>query len=186
MALFIRKELLSSAPDDSNYIYRDPEGKALAVTLTIGKTPFLFIIVHAPHTDAEQEAFLQKLQANIPSPSRDGVTLLMGDFNFVDSPTFDIEPSQTKNKSPRAIQALVALRNHLGGLVDAFRCIHPFETFVTCHKNPISKSRYDRGYVSSHLVRADKAPCLRTMQHIPRHDLMVTTPNNGRYMYLCV
>ena len=174
MAIFVRKELLNYNPSQADYIYSDPNGKALVVNVKINNFTILLVAVHAPHQNEEQARFLKHLRTKIPAPPASHIPFLFGDFNFTEAPSLDCAPARLSQKSPDAVIELAKLRSHLGGMVDAYRAVHGFACDVTHHgKAGDTKSRHDRGYIGTATVHNTHAPSLRNMHHVSRNDLAV-------------
>ena len=126
IALFIDKSLgdmphdpdssIGEATAPSDILYRHPNGKALAVRLTVHNTSILLITVHAPHSVGEQKDFFDLLRSEIPAPAAGEHVILQGDFNLVETPAIDILPPSYS--SPRAfnqaLDSLYQLCEHLG------------------------------------------------------------------------
>jgi len=75
------------------------QGKAMAVNLTIGMLRMCILVVHLPHTDTQQEKFMRQVRAEFePEPGR--AVMVMGDFNFVETPHLDVVPRGEEQCSP--------------------------------------------------------------------------------------
>ena len=176
VALFVPKKFCD-APKQSQYAYRCPNGKAMAVNITLKGQAFLLITVHGPHYDRDHEAYWKRLKANIQPPPTGTIPLVGGDFNFIPSPSVDSLPAQDKQQYPRAVESCAAFLRHIGvnhnGMVDAFRCVHGMQPVAT-HFHPGNKAnqRLDRAYIPPTFTEQN-APCMRTMEHIPREDLAI-------------
>lgn len=68
IALFIGKKVLTNP---GQIVYQHPNGKALAVNLSVNTVPFLVVVIHAP-SGTEQPGFLRSLIQNIPTPHQIG------------------------------------------------------------------------------------------------------------------
>jgi endonuclease/exonuclease/phosphatase family metal-dependent hydrolase len=161
IALFVSKTHLT---DTGKTIYQHPNGKALAVHLSVNATRLLVIVVHVP-SGPSQPAFLRNLIAKIPAPEAGRHVILMGDFNFVTNSTIDCIPAE-KQKAAESVDALSALSDHLGGLPDAFRIVHPTMPAIT-HTPDVpnrTERRLDCIYLSMQLVVG--APALTHAEHL--------------------
>jgi hypothetical protein len=119
----------------------------------------------------------------------------MGDFDFVSRPDVDTIPAVLSfdNKEQESVNALEDLSEHLGGLLDTFRVVHPDLPAVThlpasastsnagngrTHsRTPHPQRRLDRIYFSPDLVL--RMPALTDVQHIDRMKL-ATIDSNGK------
>jgi exonuclease III len=108
----------------------------------------------------------------------------MGDFNFVLRPEVDVIPaapsaSNTRNQaSINSSEALNELVDHLGGLMDAFRVVHPDRPAAThlpggpptdAAGKPRTQRRLDRIYLSPDLIL--NMPALTDVQTIDQLQL---------------
>jgi len=183
IALFVNKHALTSP---GTIVYQHINGKALAVNLSLNAVPFLVVVVHAP-SGPTQPAFFQSLIKEIKAPPPGRRVILMGDFNFVSRPEVDVipaAPSSTRDQS--SIDALNELAEHFGGLLDAYRVIHP-DRPATTHipggpannsaGNPRPHRRLDQIYVSPNLVM--NMPALTDVHTLDQMQL-ATLDRNGK------
>ena len=167
-------------------MYQHINGKALVVNLSLNAVPFLVVVVHAP-SGPTQPAFFQSLIKEIKAPPPGRRVILMGDFNFVSRPEVDVipaAPSSTRDQS--SIDALNELAEHFGGLLDAYRVIHP-DRPATTHipggpannsaGNPRPHRRLDQIYVSPNLVM--NMPALTDVHTLDQMQL-ATLDRNGK------
>jgi hypothetical protein len=137
IAIHIPKKLMTTAPTSGDYVYKNPNGKALAVNVTINNVLFLLIVIHGPHTDKDYAIFMDNLATNIGTPTPDRIPLIFGDFNFVEAPALDCVPPAIKQERPLAATGLAHLLTHIGahwgGMTDAYRTVWGMQTAVTTH-----------------------------------------------------
>jgi hypothetical protein len=58
------KSTIPARPGDGP-LWAKPDGKALAVALTIGDGPLILLAAHLPHTDVERIAFLEEVAEHV-------------------------------------------------------------------------------------------------------------------------
>ena len=133
-------------------IHARPDGKAMAVALSIARQPIVYLPVHLPHDDGARETFLRELAAAIPvalaaqttktdasgtpigAPWLHPVFLWGGDMNFTTSHLDDQQPDRPA-PSPGLLDALSHLNDITGGSIDVYRAIHPHNAVYT-HGKP--------------------------------------------------
>ena len=173
VAIFVR---LGGEFGRGKVIARDPEGRYLAVHLTIHHRPTLIVAFHADCGTDQAESYARAQAAITIPPGTLDVHLLadtnnrpsaldycrMNAFNPLDSQDMPTSP-------PHHLAALHSLTQHLGGLRDAFRSLHPdSREYTHCHRERrevISKARIDRHYLSPHLI-SHSAPHLVAVTHL--------------------
>ena len=147
----------------------------------------MFIVIHGPHTDKEYETFMDSQITNIGSPSPTRIPIVLGDFNFVEAPALDCVPPVISQQRPLTAAGLARFLTHIGthwgGMIDAYRTVWGMQTAVSTHpKQGAIRKRLDRIYVPIQFIK-DVAPRLRTVQHIPRADLAISTKKGIRASY---
>ena len=168
---------------------RDPEGRYLAIWLTVHGRRTLLVGTHADNdSDAEQRAFFERVAAALPQvdTSQEDV-IWLGDHNNTEDRAVDyhrIGGGGQHQTRPQGVAAMQSLACQLGGLTDAFRVLHPrCREFTRIHpgsaQSPSSKARIDRGYLSSHLTTGTKAPALVAAGHIRPSDESLATLGLG-------
>ena len=177
MVVMVSKSLPQANP---TVACRDPEGRFIAVWLTIHGRRTLLVGTHADNdSDQEQRAFFTRVAGALPpvDASREDV-IWLGDHNNTVERTIDYHrlggggQYQTR---PQGVAAMQSLACQLGGLTDAFRTLHPrCREFTRIHpasaQSPGSKARIDRGYLSTNLTTGTKAPTLVAAGHIRPSD----------------
>ena len=170
MAVFVSKRLPQAEP---RLALADPEGRFIAIWLTIFGRRTLLIGSHADNaSDSDQAAFYHRLRAGVPIPPADTDVIWLGDMNNVEDRGVDYtctHPLPRRLDSTRAlgVASMRAVSHALGDLADAFRTLHPSGREYT-HRAPQagSRARLDRAYVSTHLLRGAHAPLLTAAGHI--------------------
>ena len=170
MAVFVSKRLPQAEP---RLALADPEGRFIAIWLTIFGRRTLLIGSHADNaSDSDQAAFYHRLRAGLPIPPADTDVIWLGDMNNVEDRGVDYtctHPLPRRLDSTRAlgVASMRAVSHALGDLADAFRTLHPSGREYT-HRAPQagSRARLDRAYVSTHLLRGSHAPLLTAAGHI--------------------
>ena len=143
VAILLRGDMFT----DVSVIARDPRGRFLAISLNVYSRPTLLIAGHAD-CGSPQTAYFTDLAAALPTPSPTYDVHLLLDTNNHTLPIDCIRystghhapPPYTPN-NPNGSAALHALTVRLGGLTDAYRCLHPTTpeyTYITHHHgNPV-------------------------------------------------
>ena len=169
MAVMVSKRLPQAAP---HVACADPEGRYLAVWLTVFGRRTLLVGVHADNdTDADQAAFYQRVERALPSVGSDTDVIWMGDMNNVEVRALDYTrvSGVRDNNRPRGVAAMQSVGRALGGVRDAFRALHPSAREYTRRAALVggdsSRARLDRAYVSAHMVGA-RAPCVVESGHV--------------------
>ena len=152
-------------------IARDPNGRYLAIHVTIHRRPSLIIALHADCGTSQADSFA-RVSAAITIPPGTLDIHLLTDTNCISSP-LDYYSAGTSERNTtttsRGAAALHTLTQDLGGLCDAFRALHPTTLeFTFIHRlngQVVSKSRVDRHYLSSHLTSGN-APRLVSCTHL--------------------
>ena len=170
MAVFISKRLPQADP---RLALTDPEGRFIAIWLTIFGRRTLIVGSHADNaSDADQAAFYERLRAGLPTPPADTDVIWLGDMNNVEDRGVDYTcaqplPRRLDPTRPLGIASMRAVSHTLGGLSDAFRTLHPSGREYT-HRAPQagSRARLDRAYVSTHLLNGSRAPLATAAGHI--------------------
>ena len=119
----------------------DPDGRFLAVRLTVYDRPTLIVVVHAA-CGTDQAASFDAVRAAIAMPAGTIDVHLMSDTNnhacALDYHSFS--PDALPPSIPSAgLHALLLLTQSLGGLGDAFRSLHPHFsqfTYTTIWSSP--------------------------------------------------
>ena len=147
----------------------------------------MLIVIHGPHTDKEYETFMDSLTSGISPPSPTTIPIVLGNFNFVEAPALDCVPPVISQQRPLAAAGLTRFLTHIGthwgGMIDAYRTVWGMQTAVTTHpKQGAIRKRLDRIYFPVQFIK-NQAPCLRTVQHIPRADLAVSTKKGIQASY---
>jgi exonuclease III len=175
-------------------LWSKPDGKALAVALTVQGQPIVLLAAHLPHTDPERVSFLREvadgLEAAVAAhvltadgaPWSRALYLWAGDLNLTCHPTLDNETPKPA-PTPEVVKALTRLNRVMGGAVDVYRTLHPkgrAYTHGTVEKGlikPGSRRRLDAwwaqptalkgptGVVSARLVHKERAGFSYTHAH---------------------
>ena len=169
VAIFLHGSHLSTG----RVIARDPDGRYLAVYVTIHSRPSLIIAVHTD-CGASQAISLQRVLDAIALPPGPLDVHLMIDTNNHSSPLdyhrFAYSPDDpTLDNNPAGTAALSNLTLALGGLCDAYRSLYPDSQEFTYahhqHGTVYSKSRIDRHYLSPSFLTG--SPRLVCVSHFP-------------------
>ena len=156
------------------------QGKAMAVNLTIGMLRMCILVVHLPHTDTQQEKFMRQVRAEFePEPGR--AVMVMGDFNFVETPHLDVVPRGEEQHHQQAADELHATWGAWGGMVDVWRLVYG-EAIATTHERhgrragpssaaAATRRRLDRIYVSPSLAVGQ--PAISSARHVHSVELAV-------------
>ena len=125
-----------SPREGDGLLWGKPDGKALAVALTIQDQPVVLLAAHLPHTDPERIAFLNEVADEVEraatahsqtpegAPWATALYLWAGDLNLTCHRTLDNEtPKPTP--SPEVTAALNRLNQVMGGAIDVYRALHP-------------------------------------------------------------
>jgi len=123
-------------------LWAKPDGKALAVALTIQGQPVILLAAHLPHTDPERVSFLTEVREGVEkavtahvqtpegTPWTRALYLWAGDLNLTCHRTLDNEtPKPTP--TPEVAKELDQLNRVMGGAVDVYRTLHPTGTAYT-------------------------------------------------------
>ena len=117
-------------------LWGKPDGKAMAVALTIQEQPVVLLAAHLPHTDPERVAFLREVAdevekaATAHSQTQEGAAwaaplyLWAGDLNLTCHRILDNETPKPA-PSPEVVEALSRLNQVMGGAIDVYRALHP-------------------------------------------------------------
>ena len=131
--------LVSSAIPESQgdgHIWGKPDGKAMAVALTIGVHPLYLLAAHLPHTDTERIAFLEEVadgmeqatashkQTPAGAPWAKATYLWAGDLNLTANPSLDNEKRHSA-PTPEVAAALDRLAQVMSGATDVYRALYP-------------------------------------------------------------
>ena len=137
----LAKATIAPRPGDG-LVWAKPDGKAMAVALTIGDRPVYLLAAHLPHTDPERVAFLTTVadgvraataaHAQTPEgrPWARATHLWAADLNLTCNPTLDNE-TRRPGPTPEVARALDHLSQATGGTTDAYRRINPQGTAYT-------------------------------------------------------
>ena len=145
--------------------------------MKLHNTTFLLIAIHAPHTDSDLKTFFALLIRNIPSPPKDIIPYLLGDFNFTESPASDSQPPQYDQPHPSAINALLDFKLHLckhqnSPMIDIHTAIHGADRRITYHCKDTER-RYDRAYAPEKCLTIH--PTITKLNYFERRDLAART-----------
>ena len=117
-------------------LWSKPDGKALAVALTVQGQPIVLLAAHLPHTDLERVTFLREVADGVETavaahvltpegaPWNSALYLWAGDLNLTCHPTLDNETPRPA-PAPEVVKALTRLNQVMGGAVDVYRTLHP-------------------------------------------------------------
>ena len=131
----IAKATIAPRPGDG-LVWAKPDGKAMAVALTIGDRPVYLLAAHLPHTDPERVAFLTTVADEVKAattahaqtpegrPWAHATHLWAADLNLTCNPTLDNE-TRRPAPAPEVARALGHLCQATGGTKDAYRHINP-------------------------------------------------------------
>ena len=129
----IAKSTVAAKPGDG-IMFARPDGKAMAVALTVGTQPVIMLAAHLPHTDRDRAVFLHDLaEEMIAAKTRQTAThpkwggavyMWAADMNMTSHPTLD---NETTHEAPtaEAMDALAELNDVMGGARDVYRDIRP-------------------------------------------------------------
>ena len=155
---------------------RDPDGRFLAVYVSIYSRPSLIIAIHTDCGSgqaASLERALDAITATKPAGSLD-IHLMIDTNNHTDPLDYHRFAyslnDPTLDNSPYGANALGNLTLVLGGLCDAYRALHPdVQEFTYTHYDNgavFSKSRIDRHYLPPTFL-SGSAPRLVSVTHLP-------------------
>ena len=165
---------------NAKIIAKDPGGRYIAIQCKLHDRDTIIVGCHADNgSDIDQEDFYERMKRDIPAATPGTDIILLGDFNNTTDRGKDVWYRDKKNTSnpihqkyyerPKGIDALGALRSHLGDVTDVFRTLHPnkleFSRLHTINRTIHSKGRIDRGYILERMIRGN-APRLITSEHI--------------------
>ena len=163
-------------------LWAKPDGKALAVAITIQDRPVVLLAVHLPHKNPLRVEFLTEVadeveravdahsQTAAGAPWLHPLYLWAGDLNLTNHPTLDNEKWRPA-PPPDVAQALCRLNQVMGGAQDVYRTLHPQGRAYThgAPQKPGSGRRLDawfaqadaltgpKGVVSARLVTRESA-----------------------------
>ena len=128
----LAKATIAPRPGDG-LVWAKPDGKAMAVALTIGDRPVYLLAAHLPHTDPERVAFLTTVadgvraataaHAQTPEgrPWARATHLWAADLNLTCNPTLDNE-TRRPGPTPEVARALDHLSQATGGTLKHYEC----------------------------------------------------------------
>ena len=158
---------------NARVVAADPDGRYLAVSVSIFSRATLLIAAHAD-CGAPQSDFYARLRASITVPPGTLDTFLLIDANNrpsdLDYTRFAHTPCD-KHAAPNhsGLHSLSAFLMSLGPMCDCLRTLRPHaREFTYTHSvdgTPFSKSRPDRIYISQHITSSSSAPRLIGLTH---------------------
>lgn len=149
VVILIRKALLTSgaATFTAAAVQTHSGGRMVVVPLQWGGHDLRLVCVYMPNDSTDQQAFMhQTLQ---PVLAGQGMYVLGGDFNFVESVQLD-RAHTGQHSQPSMVPAQV-LHQVAPGSIDVFRTLHPTRKAFTHHAHA-SAARLDRFYVPQQLT----------------------------------
>ena len=156
---------------DGRVLTRDPDGRYLAILIPIYGRLTVLIAFHADCGPSHAASF-SRLRDSLTIPPSAADVHLFADTNVcpcpIDHLRYSHAPSwfHTRGDDPAALASLTAA---LGGLVDAFRSLHPNTleyTYTHRHNNTVtSKSRIDQHFLGPGLL-SGLAPRLCSVTHL--------------------
>jgi len=160
----LARATIAPRPGDGQ-VWAKPDGKAMAVALTIGDRPVYLLAAHLPHTDPERVAFLTEVadelataaaaHAQTPQgrPWAHAPHLWAADLNLTCNPALDNE-TRRPAPTPEVARALDHLRQATGNTTDVYRRINPTGTAYTYGKpeKPGSGRRLDAWFAPQALL----------------------------------
>ena len=143
--VIVARSTVAPKPGDG-VVYTKDDGKAMAVALTIIDRPLIYLVMHLPHTDADQAKFLTDVRVGmvaamakqvaktengkqIGAPWARATVIRAGDMNMTEHPLDNEGGAQTPG--PIVVAAMRSLDEALGCSADVYRTMEPDGQGVT-------------------------------------------------------
>ena len=143
--VIVARSTVAPKPGDG-VMYTKDDGKAMAVALTVVDRPIVYLVMHLPHTDADQAKFLTDVRKGmvaamagqiaktengkqVGAPWARAVVIRAGDMNMTEHPLDNERGAQTPG--PIVVAAMRSLDEALGCSADVYRTMEPDGQGVT-------------------------------------------------------